>query len=95
MLSPGVARVCSLGRVASLTSPIGSGKKQLKGQIGIGCDSFENYALALGKTYAHYGRPRDVERLFARIDSLTVSDLQAIAQAAFPPERMTMLIYTR
>lgn len=83
--------------VESPLSParLAAAKKQLKGQIGIGCDSFENYALALGKTYAHYGRPRDVERLFARIDSLTVSDLQAIAQAAFPPERMTTLIYTR
>ena len=74
---------------------LAAAKKQLKGQVGIGCDSFENYALALGKTYAHYGRPRDVERLFARIDSLTASDLQAIAQSVFAPERMTTLIYTR
>lgn len=76
-------------------SRLAAAKKQLKGQIGISCDGFENYALAMGKSYAHYGRPRDVERLFARIDGLTASALQDIAQEVYAPEKLTTLIYSR
>ncbi len=72
---------------------LAAAKKQLKGQIGISCDGFENYAIALGKTYAHYDRHRDVGRLFERIDALTAETLQAIACEVYAPERLTMLIY--
>lgn len=73
---------------------LAAAKKQLKGQVGISCDSFENYALAMGKSYAHYGRPRDVERLAGQIDGLTAAGLQDIAREVYAPDKLTTLIYT-
>lgn len=72
---------------------LSAAKKQLKGQIGISCDNFENYALAMGKVFAHYGHYRSVERLCGQIDSLTPSALQDIAAEVFDESRLTTLIY--
>ena len=85
-----------LRRVASEPlSParLAAAKKQLKGQVGISCDAFENYAIAMGKTYAHYGRPRSIARLFRQIDALTAADVQAVACEVYAPERLTTLVY--
>lgn len=41
-------------------------KRQIKGQIGISYDNFENVALAMGKTFLHYDRARDLNRLYQR-----------------------------
>ena len=68
-------------------------KRQIKGQIGISHDSFENVALAMGKTYLHYHRTQDIETLYRKIDALTPSDLHAVAQDLFQEERLTTLIY--
>lgn len=68
-------------------------KKQLKGQIGISCDNGEGYALALGKTFAHYNCQRRVENIFEEIDRLTPHTLQEVAAEVYNPERLTTLIY--
>lgn len=68
-------------------------KKQIKGQIGISFDNFENIALAQGKTFLHYGRVRNIDGLYARIDALTANDLHRTAQELFAPEQLTTLIY--
>lgn len=69
-------------------------KKQLIGQILIASDNFESYALAMGKTFAHIGKHRDVNEICEKICSLSAQDLQDVAQSVFAPSNLTTLIYT-
>ncbi len=68
-------------------------KQQLIGQIGISCDSSEGYALALGKTFAHYNVHRDVQNICREVEALTPELLQQVAQEVYAAERITKLIY--
>lgn len=68
-------------------------RKQLKGQIGIARDNSESMALDLGKSFLHEGKPRDIESLIHRIDSVTSADIQNVAREVFAPEGMSTLIY--
>lgn len=67
-------------------------KRQIRGQIGIACDSRESFALDFAKSYLHYGWKKDVTALCERIDALTAADLQRVAQDLFAEERLTSLI---
>ena len=68
-------------------------QKQIKGQLRISCDNFENYALSMGKVFAHYGHHRDIDRLCTQIDELTPEMLQHIATDIFIEDKLTTLIY--
>ena len=72
---------------------LAAAKKQLKGQVGISCDASESYALALGKTYAHYGIHRNVDDILQRIDEITAADVQQTAAKVYAPEQLSTLIY--
>ena len=74
-------------------SQLTAAKKQLCGQIGISCDSFESYSLALGKTFAEYGCHREVETVYAGIEAITAEEVQLLAQEIYAEERLTTLIY--
>lgn len=67
-------------------------KRQIRGQIGIACDSHESFALDFAKSYLHYGWKKDVTALCERIDALTAADLQRVAQDLFAEERLTSLV---
>lgn len=67
-------------------------KRQIRGQIGIACDSRESFALDFAKSYLHYGWKKDVTALCERIYALTAADLQRVAQDLFAEERLTMLV---
>ena len=67
-------------------------KRQLKGQIAIACDNREQFALDMAKSFLHYGREHDVERLFSRIDAVTASQMQHVAQQLFAPDHLQMLM---
>lgn len=67
-------------------------KRQIRGQIGIACDSRESFALDFAKSYLHYGWKKDVTALCERIDALTAVDLQRVAQDLFAEERLTSLV---
>ena len=69
-------------------------KRQIKGQIGISHDSFENVALAMGKRFLHYNHTQDIDALYRKIDALTAADLHAVAQDLFREDRLTTLIYS-
>ena len=66
-------------------------KKQIRGQIGIACDSRESFALDFAKGYLHYGWKKDVTALCERIDALTPADLQRVAQETFADSNLTRL----
>ena len=61
--------------------------------MGIGADNNENYALTLGKTFAHFGVVYDPEETARRINALTAEDLQRAAAEFFSPLRLTTLVY--
>ncbi len=67
-------------------------KKQIRGQIGIACDSRESFALDFAKGYLHYGWKKDVTSLCDKIDALTPADLQRVAQDTFAEENLTRLV---
>ena len=68
-------------------------RRQMKGQIGISYDNFENLAIGMAKRFLHYGSTLSRQELFARLDAITSEDLLATAQAVFSPERLLTLEY--
>lgn len=74
-------------------SQLDAAKKQLIGQIGISTDAAEGYALAMGKTFAHYGTHRNVNNIIEALKDVTPEQLQAVAEQVYAPERLTTLIY--
>ena len=68
-------------------------RRQLKGQIGISYDSFENVAIGMAKRYLHYGRTLSQEELFGRLDAITPEDLLSTARTVFAPDRLLTLEY--
>ncbi|MGP1560368.1 MAG: M16 family metallopeptidase [Prevotella intermedia] len=68
-------------------------KRQIKGQIGIACDSRESFALDFGKSFLHYGWEKDITNLYAQIDKVTAADIQNVAKDLFTKEKLTTLIY--
>lgn len=74
-------------------SQLAAAKRQLIGQIGVSCDNFESYALAMGKTYLHYNRFRDIDRLRQKLEELDAETLQQTACEIFDESQLTTLIY--
>ena len=74
-------------------SRLQAAKKQLSGQVLIAGDNFESYALAMGKTFAHTGRHRDVNKIISDIHAVTAEQLQTVAGEVMGVDRLTTLIY--
>ncbi len=72
---------------------LNAAKKQIKGEIGVACDNFENCALDMARSFLHYHKYEDIEEVFERIDKLTPQDLQGIAAELFKEDNMSTLIY--
>ena len=68
-------------------------RRQLKGQVGISYDNFENVAIGMAKRFLHYGSTLSREQLFARLDAITPEDLLQTAQTVFSPDRLLTLEY--
>ena len=66
--------------------------KQIKGQIGVACDNFENYALDMAKSFLHYNKFEGMEDTFRHLDKLTPQLLQQVAQEIFNDDTLTTLI---
>ena len=73
-------------------SQLRAAKKQIRGQIGIACDSREQFALDFAKGFLHYGWMKDVTELCQNIDLLTAADLQQVAQQLFDEDNLTRLM---
>ena len=68
-------------------------RRQLKGQIGISYDNFENVAIGMAKRYLHYGLTLSKQELFEQMDEMTSEELLMTAQTVFAPERLLTLEY--
>ena len=67
-------------------------KRQLKGQLTIACDSREQFALDFARHFLHSNQERHMSDLLARIDSITATQIQDVAQELFAPDRLQLLI---
>ncbi len=67
--------------------------KQIRGQIGVACDNFENYALDMAKSFLHYNKFEGVEDTFQHLNQLTPELLQEVAQDLFSEQNLTTLIF--
>lgn len=74
------------------TTQLNAAKRQIKGQIAVACDNRESFAIDFGRCFLHYGREKDITSLFKRIDALTASQIQKVAQEIFDPELLTRLV---
>lgn len=86
-------QLTQLREVPLTESRLHAAQKQLVGQILIAGDNFESYALALGKTFAHTGKHRDVDEIIRHVRSVTSEDILRAAQDIFAEEKLTTLIY--
>lgn len=67
--------------------------KQIKGQIGVACDNFENYALDTAKAYLHYHKFEGMKDTINHLEKLTPQLLQRVAQEMFDEKGLTTLIF--
>jgi predicted Zn-dependent peptidase len=72
---------------------LSAAKKQVIGQLGVSSDHKENLFLGLGKSFLHHDRYEQLPELFAKVNAVTASQLQDIANELFAPERLFTLIY--
>lgn len=68
-------------------------RRQLKGQIGISYDNFENVAIGVAKRFLHYGRTLSQQEIFEHLDAITAEDLLTTAQTVFSSENILTLEY--
>lgn len=70
-----------------------SAQRQLVGQLTIADNNAENYALALGKQYAHYGTLRSTAAIVEGLRAVTAADLQQLAAEIYASDGLYTLIY--
>lgn len=68
-------------------------KKQVIGQLGVSGDNREGLFLGLGKSYLHYNRYETLLEVFTKIEKLTATEIQDVANEIFAPEQLFSLIY--
>lgn len=68
-------------------------KKQVIGQLGVSGDNREGLFLGLGKSYLHYNRYETLPEVFTKIEKLTATEIQDVANEIFAPEQLFSLIY--
>ena len=67
--------------------------KQIKGQIGVACDNFENLALDMAKSFLHYGKFDSIDDTYKLLDTLTPQILHQVANEVLNPNFLSQLIY--
>lgn len=68
-------------------------KRQLTGQMTIGWENKENLMLAIGKSYLLFNRVDNMEEMYAKIDNVTSTDLQDIADIVLDQQNLSELVY--
>lgn len=67
--------------------------KQIKGQIGVACDNFENYTLDMAKAYLHYHKFEGMKDTIEHLERTTPQLLQEVAKEMFDEQGLTTLIF--
>ena len=72
---------------------LANAKKQLLGQLSIASDNSEAQCLSMGKSMMIFGYIEPMETTRAKIESLTSSELQRVAQEILTWDNLSILIY--
>lgn len=72
---------------------IANAKKQLLGQLAIASDNSEAQCLSMGKSMMIFGYIEPMETTRSKIESLTASELQRVAQEILAWDNLSILIY--
>ena len=72
---------------------LANAKKQLLGQLAIASDNSEAQCLSMGKSMMVFGYIEPMETTRAKIESLTSSELQRVAQEILAWDNLSILIY--
>ena len=69
--------------------------KQIKGQIGVGCDNFESTALDMGKMYLHYDKFDSLDETYELLDSINPEMLHEVAKDVLNEHNLSTLVYSK
>ena len=72
---------------------LANAKKQLLGQLAIASDNSEAQCLSMGKSMMIFGYIEPMETTRSKIESLTASELQRVAQEILTWDNLSILIY--
>ena len=67
--------------------------RQLEGQMAIAAENQENNALAMAKQMLYHHHAPEWQETFARIQTITSTQLQEVANEVFAPEKIYTLQY--
>jgi predicted Zn-dependent peptidase len=67
--------------------------RQLEGQMAISAENQENNALAMAKQMLYHHRAPQWQETFAKVQQITPSQLQEVANEVFAPEKIYTLLY--
>ena len=70
---------------------LAAAKRQIKGQIAVGYDHRENYAIGMGRHFLHTNECHSIEELFIQVDGITALELQKMASEVFSAATMSQL----
>lgn len=85
--------LAKLRDVALSSSQLLAIKKQVMGQLGVAGDNKESTFLGMGKSYLHHNRYDLLPEVFAKIETVTVSQLLEIANELYDSDKLFSLIY--
>jgi predicted Zn-dependent peptidase len=87
-------RELSILRNKKLTEmQLAQAKKQAIGQLGVATDHKESLALAMGKSFLHFGRYETPEEIFCKIEKISSGQIIETANEIFNPENLFSLIF--
>ena len=67
--------------------------RQLEGQLAISAENQENNALAMAKQMLYHHRAPQWQETFAKVQQITPSQLQEVANEVFAPQKIYTLLY--
>lgn len=85
--------LAKLRDVSLTSSQLSAVKKQVMGQLGVAGDNKESTFLGMGKSYLHHNRYDSLPEVFAKIETVTVSQLLEIANEIYDKDKLFSLIY--
>ena len=68
-------------------------KKQLIGQLAISTEIHEDLMLSIGKSYLFFNRVDSLETIFKKLEDISSSEIQEIANEIFDESQNSILIY--
>ena len=77
------------------TLQLSRAKKQFIGQIALSNDSNLNEMISMGKSYLYFNQVDRMEEVYAKIDSISASDILEISNEMLLPEKFSLITIGR